>query len=226
MINKIDLSHDQIFENSVHKIGRISILTVIIFVLFVPIILWMFNQMFPPVNNLIKGIITVSAFMIPLSIAEILSFYPILGSSGMYMAYTTGNIANLKVPSSAIGMEAANVKPGTKEGDIISIIAMAGSVIVSEILLVIGVILLVPISESITNSVFQPAFEQILPALFGALGAYYILKEWKLAVVPLTISILFSFMGEVPTAITIPICVFCSIMGAKYLYKKGYIFDA
>ncbi|MCK4260184.1 MAG: hypothetical protein KAX49_14495 [Halanaerobiales bacterium] len=217
------ITPEEKFENSVHKIGRITILIIIISVLIVPVFIWMFYGIFPPLNSLVKGIITISSFMIPLSIAEILSFYPILGSSGIYMAYTTGNIANLKVPSSAIGMEVVNVEPGTKEGNIISIIAMAGSVIVSELLLLISMIMIVPISEKLTNSIFQPAFEQILPALFGALGAYYIFKEWKLAVVPLAISIVFYLIGDFPTAITVPICVLSSILGAKYLYKKGQI---
>ncbi|MTI65632.1 MAG: hypothetical protein FH753_03440 [Firmicutes bacterium] len=212
----------QKFEKKVHRLGKATILTGIILSLLVPVLLWIIHGVFPPMKQLLLGIGTVSSFMIPLSIAEILAFYPILGSSGIYMAYTTGNIANLKLPSAAIGMEVANVKPSTKEGEVISTIAMAGSVIVSEIILVVGVILLVPISHKLNNPLLKPAFEQILPALFGALGAYYILKEWKLAIVPLTIGIIFSAFN-LQTAISVPICVLCSIIAAKFLYKKGKI---
>lgn len=212
----------ELYERKVHIIGRFTILIGIILSLLVPVLLWIFYGVFPPVKNLIKGVLTVSSFMIPLSIAEILSFYPILGSSGIYMAYTTGNIANLKLPSSAIGMEVANVKPSTKEGDIISTIAMAGSVIMCEIILVLGVMLLAPISAKLNNPVLKPAFENILPALFGSIGAYYILKEWKLAVTPLIIGIIFSAF-KIPTSIAVPVCVLCSIYAAKFLYKHGKI---
>lgn len=212
----------ELYERKVHTIGRFTILIGIILSLLVPVLLWIFYGVFPPIKNLIKGVLTVSSFMIPLSIAEILSFYPILGSSGIYMAYTTGNIANLKLPSAAIGMEVAEVKPSTKEGDVISTIAMAGSVIMCELILVLGVILLAPISAKLNNPILKPAFENILPALFGSIGAYYILKEWKLAVVPLLIGILFSAFN-VNTSIAVPVCVLCSIYAGKYLYKRGKI---
>jgi hypothetical protein len=176
----------------------------------------------PPSKYIISGIISVSSFMIPLSIAEILSFYPILGASGLYISYTTGNISNLKVPCAAIGMEAAEVEPNTKEGDIISTIAMGGSVIVSELILVLGVILLVPISGYLKDSFLKPAFEQILPALFGALGAYFILKNYKLAIIPLAFGIVVSIFTDKITAM-VPVCVFLSILGAWHLYKKGWV---
>lgn len=216
------LSPTEIYEKKVTQIGRTTIFIGIILSLLVPVLLWINYGVFPPIKNLLKGVLTVSSFMIPLSIAEILSFYPILGSSGIYMAYTTGNIANLKLPSAAIGMEVAEVKPSTKEGDVISTIAMAGSVIMCELILVLGVIMLAPISAKLNNPLLKPAFENILPALFGSIGAYYILKEWKLAVVPLIIGILFAAFN-IPTSISVPVCVLCSTYAAKFLYKHGKI---
>jgi len=154
---------------------------------------------------------------------EILTFAPILGSSAMYMSYLTGNISNMKLPSAAISMEATEVKPSTQEGDIIATIAIAGSVIASEIIIVLGVIFISPITAKLDNPIIQPAFQQVLPALFGSLGAYYILKEWKLAVVPLITAILLGLVPGLPTAITIPICVLASVFGAKWLYKRNMI---
>jgi hypothetical protein len=213
---------DEIFDRQVFRIGRATILTCIILALSVPLLVAILFGLMPPTGPLISGIITVSSFMIPLSIAEILSFYPILGTSGLYISYTTGNIANLKVPCAAIGMEAAEVKPSTKEGDIISTIAMSGSVIVCEVILVLGVLLLAPLSGYMQNPVLKPAFEQILPALFGSLGAYFILKNYKLAVIPMVLGILFS-LANLNTAIAVPVCVFISILGARLLYKKGMV---
>jgi len=220
--NRLTLTPNDLFDRHVHRIGRTTILTCIILAMSVPLMVWIIFGILPPSKPLITGIITVSSFMIPLSIAEILSFYPILGISGLYISYTTGNIANLKVPCAAIGMEAAEVKPSTKEGDIISTIAMAGSVIVCELILVLGVILLVPISSHLNNPLLKPAFDQILPALFGALGAYFILKNYKLAIVPLALGIVFSIFN-VQTAVAVPICVLLSILGARVLYKKGLV---
>jgi hypothetical protein len=120
-------------------------------------------------------------------------------------------------------MEVAEVQPSTKEGDIIATIAIAGSVIMSEVIIILGVILIVPLGAKLNNPLILPAFEQILPALFGSIGAYYILKEWKLAVAPLAIAVLLNFIPGIPTAITIPICVLTAVLGARFLYKKNML---
>lgn len=211
-----------LFDQSLHRIGRITIFTCILLALSVPFLVWMLSGILPPMKPLISGIITVSSFMIPLSIAEILAFYPILGSGGLYISYTTGNISNLKLPCAAIGMEAAEVKPSSREGEVISIIAMSGSVIVVELMLILGVILLAPLSGYLENPLFKPAFDQILPALFGSLGAYFIMKNYKLAMVPLALGLIVSIV-EIQTAIAVPVSVLISILAARLLYKKGFI---
>lgn len=217
------LNQSELFDRQVYRLGRITIFTCIVLALCVPIVIvWLIFGIMPPIKPLISGIITVSSFMIPLSIAEILSFYPILGASGLFISYTTGNIANLKVPCAAIGMEAAEVKHSTKEGEIISTIAMAGSVIVSELILVLGLILLLPISRYLQNPVIKPAFDQILPALFGSLGAYFILKNFKLSLVPLAFGGLVAIF-TLKVEVAVPVCVFLSILGARLFYKKGWV---
>ncbi|MCP4157374.1 MAG: hypothetical protein GY757_57215 [bacterium] len=222
METKGTLTADELFDFKVHRIGRITIFTCIVLALSIPLMVWSFLGIFPPLKPLLNGIFTVSSFMIPLSIAEILAFYPILGTSGLYISYTTGNISNLKLPCAAIGMDAAEVKPSTKEGDVMSTIAMAGSVIVCELILIAGVIMLVPLKKHLADPAIRPAFDQILPALFGSLGAYFILKNYKLAIIPMTLGIIFAIV-KAPTAIAVPVCVLISVLGAKQLYKKGMI---
>jgi hypothetical protein len=222
MKNVLTITPDEIFDRRVYRLGRITILICILLALAVPVVIAVVFGIIPPTGALLSGIITVSSFMIPLSIAEILSFYPILGASGLFISYTTGNISNLKVPCAAIAMEAAEVKPATKEGDIISTIAMAGSVIVCELILIVGVLLLAPLSGYLADPILKPAFDQILPALFGSLGAYFILKNYKLAVIPLVSGIVFSILA-INVSATVPVCVFISILGARVLYKKGLV---
>jgi len=214
---------DNAYDKKVHLIGRVTLVVGLLLTFLPPVILWQVYNIVPPVKNLINGIISISAVMLPVSIVEVLTFAPILGASAMYMSYLTGNISNMKIPSAAISMEAVEVKPSTKEGDIISTIAIAGSVIASEIIIIIGVVLVVPITAKLNNPIVQPAFQQVLPALFGSIGAYYILKEWKLAISPLLTAILLTMIPGLPTAVTIPICVVASVFGAKYLYKRNLI---
>lgn len=211
------------YENKVHFIGRSTLIIGLLLSFLPPVILWLVYGIFPPLKSLLSGIISISSVMIPVSIVEVLTFAPLLGSSAMYMSYLTGNISNMKIPSAAISMEVAEVQPSTKEGDIIATIAIAGSVIMSEVIIILGVIMIVPLGAKLNNPLILPAFEQILPALFGSIGAYYILKEWKLAVAPLAIAVLLNFIPGIPTAITIPICVLTAVLGARFLYKKNML---
>jgi hypothetical protein len=146
-----------------------------------------------------------------------------LGSGAMYMAYLTGNITNLKIPSAAMAMELCEVSPASEEGEILSTIAIAGSVIVSEVIIVAGVLLYAPLSVHLTSPAVQPAFTNILPALFGAIGVFYILKEWRVAVTPIVLAVLLNLAGDFPTALTIPLCVLASVGAARLMYRRGYI---
>ncbi|QNO15980.1 hypothetical protein HYG86_14990 [Alkalicella caledoniensis] len=220
--NKIQLVESE-YDKKVHLIGRVTLVAGLLLSFLPPIILWLVYGIVPPLNNLINGIISISSVMIAVSIVEVLTFSPILGSSAMYMSYLTGNITNMKIPCAAISMEVAEVEPSTQEGDIISTIAISGSVIASQIIILIGVIMIVPMAARLDNPSIQPAFEQILPALFGSIGAYYILKEWKLAVAPIIVAVLLSFIPGIQIAITVPICVGVSVLAAKYLYKKNML---
>ena len=211
------------FERINHIIGRLT-LPVGFALTFLPLlILWQKFGIGPELKALGQGIISISALMAPVSLVEILTFTAMLGSGGMYMAYLTGNITNLKIPSAAMAMDVCDAQPGTEKSEIVSTIAIAGSVIASEIIIVLGVLLLVPMEGILANPTLKPAFEQILPALFGAIGIFYVLKEWKVVVVPLVLAIALNLAGDFPTAVTIPVCVLFSVIAARIMFKKGWM---
>ncbi|MHB8062188.1 MAG: hypothetical protein ACYDG2_06080 [Ruminiclostridium sp.] len=214
---------DDEYERRGHLIGRTTLAAGFLASMLLPIVLWLVFGVIPPIDKLLKGIFSISVIMLPVSIVEVITFSPIMGSSAMYLSYLTGNISNLKLPCAAMALDAVDVKPSTREGDVISTIAITGSVVSSTLVVLAGVLLLVPLSGQLNNPVLKPAFEQILPALFGALGAYYILKEWKLAVAPLALAILINLFGGLDSALLIPLCVLISVLSARFLYKKNLV---
>lgn len=217
------LSPAEAYENRLHVIGRITLPIGLILTFLPPLILWLRFGILPPLENLLQGIVGISSVMIPVSIVEVLTFTPILGSAAMYMSYLTGNISNMKLPSAAIAMESVGVAAGTKEGDIASTLAIAGSVFASELIIILGIFLIVPLSARLQTPALKPAFEQVLPALFGAIGAYYIAKSWKLAAAPLAVAMLLGLLPGVPTAVSVPFCVLVSVLAARFLYRKGLV---
>jgi hypothetical protein len=54
----------------------------------------------------------------------------------------------MKVPASVAAMKALDVKPGTKEGELVSTIAVATSTLVTTVIIILGVLLLVPLTPS------------------------------------------------------------------------------
>jgi hypothetical protein len=52
---------------------------------------------------------------------------------------------------------------------------------------VAGVLLIVPLQPVLQNEALLPAFNNVVPALFGALGLKYFVKSPKIALVPLLV---------------------------------------
>ncbi len=213
----------QEFERMNHIIGRITLPAGFVLTFLPLFILWCQFGVTPDWLKLLEGIFSISVLMAPVSIVEVLTFTAMLGSGAMYMSYLTGNITNLKIPSAAMALEVCEVSPASEEGEILSTIAIAGSVMISEIIIVAGVLLIGPLTEQLQHPTIQPAFTHILPALFGAIGAFYVLKEWKVAVAPLLVAVLLNLAGNLPTALTIPLCVAVSVGAARWLYVRGYL---
>lgn len=113
-----------------------------------------------------------------------------LGAGGAYLSFVTGNITNLKLPCSLSAMEQAKVKANSEEGEVISTIAVASSAITTTIIIAVGVLLFNPFLPALRESeALKPAFSYVSSALFGALGASYLKKHWKISIFPVVVGI-------------------------------------
>jgi hypothetical protein len=150
-----------------------------------------------------------------------------LGAGGSYLSFVTGNISNLKLPCAINALENAKVDAKSEEGEIVSTIAIAVSSIVTTIIIALGVLLIVPLSPILESPVLEPAFAQMLPALFGALGVALISKNWKIAIAPIALMlVLFIFVPALNSGmvgIMVPVGVVFTIAVSRILYKKGII---
>ena len=73
----------------------------------------------PPVSAIITALIAIASAVGINWVIEPISYFPIVGVAGTYMAFLTGNISNLRVPSAAVSQKVAGVEPGSREGAII-----------------------------------------------------------------------------------------------------------
>ena len=104
--------------------------------------------------------------------------------------------------------------------------AIATSAIVTTLVIAAGVLLLGYLQPLLESPALTPAFDNILPALFGGLGVVYVSKNWKIAVAPLLFMvILFLLVPSLSGAVgvLVPVGSLVAIAASRVLYKKGLV---
>lgn len=215
------------YMDSVHRDGRIWNIGVMILLLAFPVSVAIIWGVAPDWDGLIVGLIATAPMYWAVGAIETVTYVPMLGAGGSYLSFVTGNISNLKLPCALSALEQNDVSANSEEGEVISTIAIATSSIVTTIIIIIGVILIVPLTPILQAPVLQPAFEQILPALFGGLGVAFVSKNWKLAVAPVVLMlILFIFVPALNSGtvgIMVPVSALFTIAVGRIMYKKGML---
>jgi len=176
------------YNEGVHRMGRAWTVATLSYMLAVPFLLGLVLGVMPDMNAFLKGFLNVAVIYYPTSLVEYLIYVPMLGSGASYLSFITGNLANLKIPCAINAREIAGARTGTPENEIISTLSVATSSLVTVVVLALGVLLLAPLQPVLSNPVLTPAFDNVVPALFGALGLKYFLKGRKFAAIPLVLS--------------------------------------
>ena len=182
----------QAYTKKTHVIGRtVSIITLVMLV-GAPFLIGKLLGAYPDLGAVGKGFLSVGIVWLVSSIAEFLIYTPMLGAGGGYLAFITGNLINMKIPCAVNARDLVGAKTGTPENEIISTISIATSSLVTILVLALGVLLMVPLQPVLQSEVLQPAFENVVPALFGAMAYKYYRKNMKIAALPLILmSLLF-----------------------------------
>lgn len=206
--------------------GKIWIWTAVIVVLMVPVAICVYYDAWPSATAVFKGLLGVAPIYWTVGVIEVITYTPMLGVGGTYLAFVTGNLTSLKAPSALNAMENAEVTPGSEEGEVISTLAIATCSIVTTLVLVVGVCLLTVVSPILDSPVLTPAFDNILPALFGGLAVVYVSKNWKLAISPLIFMVvLFLCVPSLASSVgvLVPVGVMIALIAARIMYKKGWV---
>ncbi|MBQ7595316.1 MAG: hypothetical protein IJU45_01490 [Clostridia bacterium] len=183
------------YNRNTHIIGRTVSAVTLVLLVGAPFLIGKIIGSAPDLSAAAKGFISVGLIWTISSVVEFLVYTPMLGSGGGYLAFITGNLINMKIPCAVNAKEMAGTKSGTTENEIISTLSIAASSLTTIVVLALGVLLLVPLQPVLQSPVLQPAFENVVPALFGAMAYKYFRKNIRLALVPLIMmSALFIFV--------------------------------
>ena len=215
------------YMDSVHRDGRIWNISVMIILILFPVAICAIFKTMPDWNGFLMGLLSTAPMYWAVGVVETFTFVPMLGAGGSYLSFVTGNISNLKLPVALNALEQADVKINSEEGEVVSTIAIAVSSIVTTLIIILGVLLITPLTPILNAPVLEPAFAQILPALFGGLGVVFISKNWKIAIAPvalmLALFITIPALNAGTVGIMVPVSVIFTLIVSRILYKKNLL---
>ncbi|MDD6194781.1 MAG: hypothetical protein PUB19_07780 [Lachnospiraceae bacterium] len=185
--NKMENTEWTNYNKHTHIIGRIVSVIMLVMLIGAPFLMGHYLGAYPDLKATMNGFFAVGIVWVVSSVAEFLIYTPMLGAGGGYLAFITGNLINMKIPCAVNARDMVDAKTGTPENEIISTISIATSSLVTILVLALGVLLMVPLQPILQNPALQPAFDNVVPALFGAMAYKYYRKNMHIAIFPLII---------------------------------------
>lgn len=227
----VSINEDQAFDNKINALGRWTSVVGLLGMFSVPVIITIafgievdWASALPIASSLI-------ALFAPMAIVENISYYAIIGAGGVYLSCITGNVMNMKLPCALSGMKIAQVEPGSKKGDIISILSIGVSSIVTTVILFLGMLVVGQfLAPLLNNPILKPGFDNIMPALMGAIAVPFVIKSPKLSLFPVLASLILylsplgaTLFNAYYQSYTLLGVMICSVAVSYFMHKKGLL---
>lgn len=194
------------------------------FTAFVPVI-WLCTtyNCWPPLSTVLTAWGMVAASFGAMYFVEPISYYAALGMTGTYLSFLSGNIGNMRVPCAALALDVTKSTPGTIQAEVVSTMAICGSIITNLIgttsAVIVGGAVLAVLPEFLVAGLTKYASS----AIFGATFGNFAIKYPKIAVFALAIPVVLKMFTGLPAAAVIVCTVFGSLFIARILYKKNML---
>ena len=173
------------YLKATHRLGRIVSVITLGLLVGAPFVIGALLGAQPDLGAVARAFLSVGLVWTVSSVVEFLVYTPMLGAGGSYLAFITGNLINMKIPCAMNAKELVGAKSGTAENEVIATLSIATSSLVTILVLALGVLLLIPLQPVLQSPVLAPAFDNVVPALFGAMAYKYYRKDPLLAMIPL-----------------------------------------
>ena len=156
------------FMPAVHKIGRFT-MTVAFLLAFLPVVYFVFIKGYSlPLSSYINTIVVIASIGIGMWLTEPLTYWPVLGSAGTYIAYLSGNVGGMRFPVAMNVQSAMKADINTPKGQVITIVGIVGSVI-SNLIVLLASVLLSTWLISIMPPFVTGMFSFVTMGLFGSM---------------------------------------------------------
>lgn len=216
------------YDHKIHRWGRLSTALALI-AMYLPIIgVCLRYHVAPDWGAVGAGCLAILVAFGANQIIEPFTFAPMLGAGGTYMGFTTGNVSQTKIPCVVSCQEIMDVEMGTKEGDVVATLAVGTCSLVTTLEVALGVAFVHVIYPVLTSPTLAPGFNNVLPAVMGAMLFQRIMANWKVGIVPFILgclsAVLFGQAWYSKNGLYIMlILIAITVAWAYFLYKKGKI---
>lgn len=208
------------FEKSIHKFGRWSSLFIFVLLMLVPIIISLMCGYFPSVQDIITPVITLMIIILSVMCAELIAYPPIFGAGALYMCYVTGNVSSLKIPCVIAALNASDVEMGTDKGNAVAMVAVGFSSLVTIIIILLSLLFMAPLEPILQSDALQPVFNNVVPALFGALIGMQALVYFKQTILAVVICSIGTFILGISQTYIMLICIIIMLIINRIIYVK------
>ena len=214
----------EVYNERTHLFGRLSCIITLVMLIGAPFVMGLYLGAMPDLGAVARGFLACGLVWTVSCVAEYLIYTPMLGAGGGYLAFITGNLINMKIPCAMNARDLVDAKTGTPENEIISTLSIATSSLVTILVLAAGVVALIPLQPILQAPALQPAFDNVVPALFGAMAYKYYRGNLKIAALPLlTMALLFILVPSLAGSTSFMVLPSGAIaIGVAFLlHKKG-----
>lgn len=221
---------ERIWYSPIRKIGVPTLLVPAVLTFLPCLYLYMAYGVFPSLSVCLTSWGMIAAIFGANYILEPVSFYPVLGLSGTYISFLSGNIGNMRLPCSATAQDVVGVEPASQEAEIISTLGITGSVVTNLIFVSVAAVAGAAILNVLPGPVADAFKLYAVPAIFGGMFGQFVLKYPHIAIfgigIPLGLSLGAIYL-DVPFIGKPYVVIVCAVFGCisigRVLYKKGII---
>lgn len=167
-MNKSFEQIDVAFKQKVHFWGRLTIALAFVLSLSIPFYLSFIAGYSVDQRVLVEGLIFIASFVGIIWVVEPISYFPILGATGSYMSFLSGNIGNMRMPVVGAVQNALEAEPGSKKAEIAAIFGLVTSNLCNLAILLVVIVGGTTIVSNLPPAVLK-AFTYAVPGIVGAM---------------------------------------------------------
>lgn len=211
------------FEKTMHHDGRLYGWSMLIAICAFPVFASFSFGIWPDFGIIWPSVLTMWILMASYVLSEMIAFPPILGPGSLYLTYITGNLQNQKIPCALSAMSIAGIEAGTEKANAVSVVAVAVSSITTTVIIALGILLMAPLTPVLNLPVLAPAFNNVVPAIFGALAGMWLLKELKVSAASVIICLILLQVLHIDLQWVLLGGIALTVIAARIMYQTGFI---